>query len=123
MRNPSQSIAGYRLTDHTRITELGAWFDAISPDGRLAGALRFDQGVIGLPGVRDRLVAAVVTDRRLAQGGVPGLVPVADVVAAGEQVWLLSGQGSVPRCPSCWSHGPWTLRGRQPYWWRPRRRC
>ncbi|WP_327090099.1 hypothetical protein OIE66_05625 [Nonomuraea sp. NBC_01738] len=96
MRNPSQSIAGYRLTDHTRITELGAWFDAISPDGRLAGALRFDQGVIGLPGVRDRLVAAVVTDRRLAQGGVPGLVPVADVVAAGEQVWLLSGQGVSP---------------------------
>lgn len=96
MSNTSESIAGYRLTDHIRITELGTWFDAITPDGRRAGALRFDPGVIGLPGVRERVVAAVVADRRLAQGGLAGLVPVADVVASGEQVWLLTGQSVSP---------------------------
>ncbi|MFI6498816.1 hypothetical protein [Nonomuraea typhae] len=96
MSKANGSIAGYRLTDHTRITELGTWADAITPDGRRAGALRFDPGVVGLPGVRERVVGAVVADRRLAQGGSPGLVQVADVVAAGADVWLLTAAAISP---------------------------
>ncbi|MFI6905841.1 hypothetical protein ACIBKY_31570 [Nonomuraea sp. NPDC050394] len=96
MSNASESIAGYRLTDHTRITELGTWFDAITPSGRRAGALRFDSGVVGLPGMRERVVATVVADRPLTQNGLTGLVQVADVVAAGEEVWLLTAGPASP---------------------------
>lgn len=96
MSNPRNGIAGFRLTEHTWMTELGNWIDAISPDGRRAGALLFDSTVIGLPGVRDRVVSAVLTDRNLALSGVQGLIPVADVVAAGQQVWLLTAQAVTP---------------------------
>ncbi|MET8001806.1 hypothetical protein [Nonomuraea glycinis] len=96
MTNPRNGIAGFQLTEHTWITEVGNWIDAISPDGRRAGALLFDARIIDTPGVRDRVVAAVLTDRRLAMGGLPGLIPVADVVAAGSQVWLLTAQAVTP---------------------------
>ncbi|MFK4036925.1 hypothetical protein ACI2LC_14125 [Nonomuraea wenchangensis] len=96
MNNPEHGIAGFRLTEHTWMTELGNWIDAISPDGRRAGALLFDARLIGLPGVRERVVAAVLTDQRLVLGGLTGLIPVADVVAAGDQVWLLTGQAVSP---------------------------
>ena len=65
MDNPRNGIAGFRLTEHTWNTELGNWIDAISPDGRRAGALLFDSKIIGLPGVRERVVATVLTDQRL----------------------------------------------------------
>ncbi|MEV0595064.1 hypothetical protein [Nonomuraea cavernae] len=96
MDNARNGIAGFRLTEHTWITEVGNWIDAISPDGRRAGALLFDPRVIGSPGVRDRVVAAVMTDQRLVLGGLSGLIPVADVVAAGDQVWLLTAQAVSP---------------------------
>ncbi|MGA4991638.1 hypothetical protein [Nonomuraea bangladeshensis] len=96
MNNPEHGIAGFRLTEHTWMTELGNWIDAISPDGRRAGALLFDARRMGLPGVRERVVAAVLTDQRLVLGGLTGLIPVADVVAAGDQVWLLTGQAVSP---------------------------
>ncbi|MEU6711607.1 hypothetical protein ABZ897_09005 [Nonomuraea sp. NPDC046802] len=96
MTNPAHGIAGFRLTEHTWMTELGNWIDAISPDGRRAGALLFDPKIIGLPGVRERVVRAVMTDQQLVLGGMTGLIPVADVVAAGEQVWLLTGQAVSP---------------------------
>ncbi|MET8984941.1 hypothetical protein ABZW49_05800 [Nonomuraea wenchangensis] len=96
MNNSEHGIAGFRLTEHTWMTELGNWIDAISPDGRRAGALLFDARLIGLPGVRERVVAAVLTDQRLVLGGLTGLIPVADVVAAGDQVWLLTGQAVSP---------------------------
>lgn len=96
MNNPRNGIAGFRLTEHTWITELGNWIDAISPDGRRAGALLFDPRVIGLPGVRDRVVNTVMTDQHLVLGGMTGLIPVADVVAAGDQVWLLTAQAVSP---------------------------
>jgi hypothetical protein len=96
MDNPRNGIAGFRLTEKTWITELGSWIDAISPDGRRAGALLFDPKIIGLPGVRDRVVATVLTDQRLVMGGLAGLIPVADVVAAGDQVWLLTAQAVSP---------------------------
>ncbi|MGW4402436.1 hypothetical protein ACWEJ6_00310 [Nonomuraea sp. NPDC004702] len=84
------------MTEHTWMTELGNWIDAISPDGRRAGALLFDPRVIGLPGVRERVVNAVMTDQHLVLGGMGGLIPVADVVAAGDQVWLLTAQAVSP---------------------------
>ncbi|GAA2214651.1 hypothetical protein GCM10009850_101160 [Nonomuraea monospora] len=96
MDNPGNGIAGFRLTEHTWMTELGNWIDAISPDGRRAGALLFDPKLIGLPGVRDRVVQAVMTDQRLVLAGLTGLIPVADVVAAGDQVWLLTAQAVSP---------------------------
>ena len=105
MNNPRQGIAGFRLTEHTWITELGNWIDAISPDGRRAGALLFDSRIIELPGVRDRVVAAVLTDRRLVMGGLAGLIPVADVVAAGDQVWLLTAQAVTPTLASLLASG------------------
>ncbi|MFI6323507.1 hypothetical protein ACIBG8_38680 [Nonomuraea sp. NPDC050556] len=93
---PRKGIAGFQLTERTRITELGTWIDSIGPDGTRAGALRFDPKVIGLPGVKERLVETVVSDQRLVSGGVGGLVPVVDVVAAGDDVWLLTGQSASP---------------------------
>ncbi|MGW6498099.1 hypothetical protein [Nonomuraea angiospora] len=96
MNDPGHGIAGFRLTEHTWMTELGNWIDAISPDGRRAGALLFDPRIIALPGVRDRVVHAVMTDQRLVLGGLTGLIPVADVVAAGDQVWLLTAQAVSP---------------------------
>lgn len=96
MDNPQNGIAGFRLTEHTWMTELGNWIDAISPDGRRAGALLFDPRLVGLPGVRERVVQAVMTDQRLVLAGLTGLIPVADVVAAGDQVWLLTAQAVSP---------------------------
>ncbi|MGW0805667.1 hypothetical protein [Nonomuraea sp. NPDC002799] len=106
MTNPGHGIAGFRLTEHTWMTELGNWIDAISPDGRRAGALLFDPKIIGSPGVRDRVVAAVMTDQRLVLGGMTGLIPVADVVAAGDQVWLLTGQAVSPTLGDLLAAGP-----------------
>ena len=106
MNNPGNGIAGFRFTEHTWVTELGNWIDAISPDGRRAGALLFDPKVIGLPGVRDRVVRAVMTDQRLVMAGVHGLIPVADVVAAGEQVWLLTAQAVSPTLADLLAAGP-----------------
>lgn len=96
MDDHGPGIAGFRLTTHTWMTELGHWIDAVSPDGRRAGALLFDPRIIGRPEVRDRVVRAVLTDQRLVRSGVTGLIPVADVVAAGEQVWLLTAQAVSP---------------------------
>ncbi|MBA2893642.1 hypothetical protein [Nonomuraea soli] len=94
--NARSGIAGFQLTERTRVTELGTWVDAVGPDGHRGGALRFDPAVMGLPGVRDRVVATVLADRQLAQAGIGGLVPVDDVVAAGEEVWLLTRQPTTP---------------------------
>ncbi|WP_188191821.1 hypothetical protein [Nonomuraea sp. SYSU D8015] len=106
MDNAANDIAGFRLTEHTWMTELGNWIDAISPDGRRAGALLFDPRIIGLPGVRDRVVNAVMTDQRLVLGGLTGLIPVADVVAVGDQVWLLTGQAVSPTLADLLTSGP-----------------
>ncbi|MGN9838818.1 hypothetical protein ACTMTI_11915 [Nonomuraea sp. H19] len=106
MNNPAPGIAGFRLTEHTWMTELGNWIDAISPDGRRAGALLFDPKIVGLPGVRDRVVNTVMTDQRLVLGGMAGLIPVADVVAAGEQVWLLTAQAVSPTLGDLLAAGP-----------------
>ncbi|TDE43395.1 hypothetical protein E1295_26175 [Nonomuraea mesophila] len=103
---PGHGIAGFRLTQHTWMTELGNWIDAISPDGRRAGALLFDPEIIVLPGVRDRVVESVMTDRHLVLAGVSGLIPVADVVATGDQVWLLTAQAVSPTVADLLAAGP-----------------
>src|SRR5437868_6885155 len=95
-RGSRSAISGFRLTDRARLTELGTWIDAIGRDGRRAGALRFDPTVTGRPGVRDRLVSAALTDRRVIQGGLTGLVPVADLVTAGDELWLLTSHQVTP---------------------------
>ncbi|MEO3888509.1 hypothetical protein [Nonomuraea sp. B5E05] len=103
---PGNGIAGFRLTQHTWVTELGNWIDAISPDGRRAGALLFDPKIIVLPGVRDRVVQSVMTDQRLVLAGLTGLIPVADVVATGDQVWLLTAQAAGPTVADLLASGP-----------------
>lgn len=89
-------IAGFLLSERARASELGTWVEATGPDGRGAGALRFDPDLLLTPGARDRLVQAVVVDRRLAEGGMAGLVPIADLVMAGEEVWLLAAHAVSP---------------------------
>ncbi|GAA2665384.1 hypothetical protein GCM10010412_041650 [Nonomuraea recticatena] len=89
-------IAGFLLSDRIRATELGTWVEATGPDGRRAGALRFDPGLLLTPGARERLVQAVIVDRRLAESGMAGLVPIADLVTAGEEVWLLAAHAVSP---------------------------
>ncbi len=89
-------IAGFSLTDRARVTELGTWVEATGPDGRRGGALRFDSRAVAVPGASERLVQAVLADRRLTDGGVSGLVPIADLVTAGPEVWLLVGHSISP---------------------------
>ncbi|WP_344745614.1 hypothetical protein [Streptosporangium vulgare] len=60
--------------------DLGIWSSAVAADGRPGSALRFDPRLVADPSARERLVAAVIADRRLAQSGMTGLVPVADLV-------------------------------------------
>ncbi|MFE3452896.1 hypothetical protein ACFXJ8_28610 [Nonomuraea sp. NPDC059194] len=89
-------IAGFSLTDRSRVSELGTWVEATGPDGRPGGALRFDARAVAVPGAGERLVQAVLADRRLIEGGLTGLVPVADLVTAGPEVWLLVGHSIAP---------------------------
>ncbi|GAA3156475.1 hypothetical protein GCM10010466_54190 [Planomonospora alba] len=91
-----EAPAGYRLTGRTWIGELGTWHSAVSAGGARASALRFDPRPISDPAVRDRVVAAVLDDRRLARSGLAGLVPVADLVAARDEVWLLTAEPVSP---------------------------
>ncbi|MDH2429059.1 hypothetical protein [Sphaerisporangium sp. TRM90804] len=89
-------IAGYVLTGRTRASEVGTWMDAAAPDGGRAGALRFDPGLLSSPGATERVVAAVTADRRLLSSGLSGLLPVADLVAAREEIWLLTARPGTP---------------------------
>lgn len=89
-------IAGYRLTGRARAGELGTWYEASSPGGATVGVLRFDPGLVGDPEARRRLVAEVLTDRRLVQAGTAGLLPVADLVTARGEVWLIAAAPGMP---------------------------
>ncbi|MGV9776304.1 hypothetical protein [Streptosporangium sp. NPDC003464] len=96
MNADRRGLAGFRLTHRTWTGELGTWSSAVAADGRPGSALSLDPRLVADPAVRDRLVAAVVADRRLAQGGLTGLVPVADLVAAEGEVWLLTAEPASP---------------------------
>ncbi|MBB2746356.1 UNVERIFIED_ORG: hypothetical protein FHR35_006224 [Microbispora rosea subsp. rosea] len=84
------TVAGHRLTGRTRPSEVGTWADAVSPDGRPSGVLRFDPLAVTAAQARERLVAAVGADVRLHGGGPIGLLPVIDLVAARDEVWLIT---------------------------------
>ncbi|MBO4272976.1 hypothetical protein GSF24_20440, partial [Microbispora triticiradicis] len=84
------TVAGHRLTGRTRISEAGVWTDAVSPDGRPSGVLRFEPAAAAR--ARERLVATVADDLRLQRGGAAGLLPVVDLVAARDEVWLITGR-------------------------------
>ncbi|MGI5155234.1 hypothetical protein [Microbispora sp. CA-102843] len=84
------TVAGHRLTGRTRPSEVGTWADTVSPDGRPSGVLRFDPPAVATAQARERLVAAVGADVRLQGGGPIGLLPVVDLVAARDEVWLIT---------------------------------
>ncbi|GAA3007645.1 hypothetical protein GCM10017559_32290 [Streptosporangium longisporum] len=89
-------LGGFRLTGRTWADDVGVWSSVVSADGRPGSALRFDPRTVADPAARERLVAAVVADRRLAQGGPNGLVPVADLLMARGEVWLITSLPVVP---------------------------
>ncbi|MEU4829556.1 hypothetical protein [Streptosporangium sp. NPDC023615] len=97
MNTDRGGLGGFRLTGRTWADDLGVWSSVVSADGRPGSALRFDPRPVADPAARERLVAAVVADRRLAQGGPNGLVPVADLVMARDEVWLITSRPVVPR--------------------------
>ncbi|WP_068926111.1 hypothetical protein [Planobispora rosea] len=99
-------IAGFRLAGRTWISELGTWSSAVSAEGRPVSALRFDSRLIARPGARDRVVGAVVADRRLIQGGLAGLVPVADLIGAQDEVWLLTADPVSPTVTDLLAEAP-----------------
>ncbi len=86
------SVAGFRLTGPSWSDELGTWSSAVAPDGRPGSALRFDPRAAADPATRDRLIAAVMAERGLLRGGPAGLVPIADLVAAPGEIWLLTAE-------------------------------
>ncbi|MEV7807148.1 hypothetical protein AB0O28_29800 [Microbispora sp. NPDC088329] len=88
------TVAGHRLTGRTRLSEIGTWADAVSPDGRPSGVLRFDPQAVASPQARERLVAAAGADIRLQGGGPIGLLPVIDLVAARDEVWLITARAT-----------------------------
>ncbi|MEU7889029.1 hypothetical protein AB0B54_26305 [Microbispora bryophytorum] len=88
------TVAGHRLTGRTRPSEVGTWADAVSPDGRPSGVLRFDPAAVATAAARERLVAAVGADVRLQEGGPIGLLPVIDLVAARDEVWLITARAT-----------------------------
>ena len=96
MSTDGANIAGFRLAGRTWADDLGTWSSAVSADGRPGTALRFDPRLITDRATRDRLVAAVVADRRLAQSGLTGLVPIADLITAQDEVWLLTAEPVSP---------------------------
>ncbi|MEW9534343.1 hypothetical protein [Microbispora sp. NPDC049125] len=90
------TIAGHVLTGRTRISELGTWHDAASPQEVPSGVLRFDPRAVATPEARERLVAAVSAENRLRQGGPTPLLPVADLVTARGEVWLITSRRAMP---------------------------
>ncbi|MEV7008051.1 hypothetical protein [Streptosporangium sp. NPDC051022] len=96
MNTERGNVAGFRLTGRSWTDELGTWSSALTPDGRQAGALRFDPRATTDPAARDRLVAAVLADRGLLRGGPAGLVPIADLVSARGEIWLLTAEPASP---------------------------
>ncbi|MBP2703106.1 hypothetical protein JOL79_04730 [Microbispora sp. RL4-1S] len=89
-------VAGHRLTGRARTSEIGTWFDAVSPTGTPSAVLRFEQEALTSQRARDGLVAAVTADRRLWSSGLTGILPVADLVAARDEIYLIAGRRATP---------------------------
>ncbi|MGJ6960462.1 hypothetical protein ACSDR0_01015 [Streptosporangium sp. G11] len=99
-------VAGFRLTGRTWVDDLGVWSSAVAADGRAGSALRFDPRLVADPAARERLIVAVIADRRLAQSGMTGLVPVADLITARDEVWLITSEPVGPTVGDLLSSGP-----------------
>ncbi|MBB2911160.1 hypothetical protein FHS43_002425 [Streptosporangium becharense] len=91
-----QDVAGFRLAGRVWADDLGTWSSAVTPGGQPGGVLRFEPGLVTDAAARERLVAAVLTDRGLARDGLTGLLPVADLVTAQGEVWLLTAAPAGP---------------------------
>ncbi|MDF5757246.1 hypothetical protein [Spongiactinospora sp. TRM90649] len=89
-------IAGYRPAGRGRPGDVGTWREAVAPDGRQVSVLRFDTGLVAAGWARQRLVTVVTSDQRLVAGGLGGLMPLLDLVAADDEVWLIAGHPAVP---------------------------
>ncbi|WP_030911960.1 hypothetical protein [Streptosporangium amethystogenes] len=99
-------VAGFRLTGRTWAGDLGIWSSAVAADGRRGSTLRFDPRLVADPSARERLIAAVVADRRLTQSGLTGLVPIADLITAQDEVWLLTAEPAAPTVRDLLSGAP-----------------
>jgi hypothetical protein len=99
------AIAGHRLTGRSRASEIGTWNDAVSPAGAPSGVLRFDPRLVAEPAARTRLVSVVTADRRLQQTGLTGLLPIADLVTARGDIWLITGRRAMPTVANLLSEG------------------
>ncbi|MCT9930899.1 hypothetical protein N5079_11780 [Planotetraspora sp. A-T 1434] len=108
------TIAGHRLTGRTRVSEVGTWSDAVSPEGALSGVLRFDTRAVSGPEARERLVAAVTADRRLSHSGMSALLPVADLVTARGEVWLITTRRAMPTVADLLAGSATAPDGRRP---------
>ncbi|MFF0310794.1 hypothetical protein ACFYSC_25475 [Streptosporangium sp. NPDC004379] len=105
--NPGpEGLAGFRPARRTRTGELGDWWSAVTADGRPGGALRFSPELVADPAARRRLAGTVTSDLDLARGGRIGLLPVADLVAAGDDVWLLTSEPAGPTLADLLSEPP-----------------
>jgi hypothetical protein len=83
----TRSVAGRRLVGLLRTTDCGHWYLAVDASGALSGVLRFDTALVRNPAGTDRLTAKVASVQAL---GLPGVLPVADLVAADDTVWLIT---------------------------------
>ncbi len=99
------TIAGHRLTGRTRASEIGTWHDAVSPAGAPSGVLRFDARLVAEPAARTRLITVVTADRRLQQTGLTGLLPIADLVTARGDIWLITGRRAMPTVANLLTEG------------------
>lgn len=107
--NEGATIAGHRLAGRSRTGELGVWHDAVSPSGAPSGVLWFDPGLLGEAGARERVIAAVRADLALLnRGDPPSLLPVADLVTARGEVWLITERRATPTLAELLDgpHGP-----------------
>lgn len=84
--------SGLRLAGDPRPGRTGHWWRATTADGGARGALLLDQSALTAPGAADRIVSTVVATR-----GLPGVLPIADLVSDSGRVWLIT---AVPAAPT-----------------------
>ncbi len=99
----TRSVAGRRLVGLLRTTDCGHWYLAVDASGALSGVLRLDQALVRSPAVTDRLAANVASVQAL---GLPGVLPVADLVAADDTVWLITVAAPGPTVAEFIDDGP-----------------
>jgi hypothetical protein len=99
----TKSVAGRRLVGLLRTIDCGHWYLAVDASGALSGVLRFDPALVKNPAVTDRLAARVASVQAL---GLPGVLPVADLVAAEDAIWLITAAAPGPTVAEFIDDGP-----------------